>query len=162
MNARRLGIVLSMPALAGSMGAQAAFGDLDTSFGSTGVATVDVSDGGNDWFNFVFVDGEDRIYAFAEYNKLVGDTLEVGTRMMRFTKDGVLDETFGTAGALDLGPLSGSFAVDEEGRFLVATSKDVDDDLLLTRYTAAGAPDDSFGTNGVATLVVDAPDYIYG
>lgn len=70
---------------------------------------------------------------------------------MRFTREGVLDSSFGTAGTVDT-PVGGRSGVssllwDAEGRLLAAGTSD--SSAVVLRYSADGALDGAFGEGGI-------------
>jgi len=71
--------------------------------------------------------------------------------LMRFTREGVLDSSFGSAGTVQtpIGQRSGISALfwDVEGRLLAAGTSD--DSGVLLRYSAGGALDATFGDGGI-------------
>ena len=76
--------------------------------------------------------------------------------LVRYTKSGVLDASFGTGGKVlsDLGSASDddayAVAVQKDGKIVVAGSSDAggSNDFALVRYTKGGVLDASFGTGG--------------
>jgi uncharacterized delta-60 repeat protein len=71
--------------------------------------------------------------------------------LMRFTREGILDSSFGSAGTVQtpIGQRSGVSALlwDVEGRLLAAGTSD--DSGVLVRYSADGALDATFGDGGI-------------
>jgi uncharacterized delta-60 repeat protein len=139
----------------------------DDSFGDGGVAIVNFGD---------VIDEATRGLVQAD-GKIVaaGHTLVAPGRteiaVARLTDTGALDETFGDGGgvSLSVGEVPGiesvnGIAVDASGRILLAgvARHGVDPSpsrmVALIRLTSAGAPDPTFGTNGVVTTKVGGPD----
>lgn len=98
-------------------------------------------------------------------------TYNYSALLMKFTAEGEVDDSFGDSGAveedLDNFDYSWSLAVQADGRIVMAGTSGVGPpdgfDLAVWKYTANGAPDASFGTNGLAHFAI--PDYytmIYG
>lgn len=155
----------------------AAPGDLDATFGQTGVVTITA---GND-----HAAGN----RFAEFGEAImqpdGKTLVVGSinlgieepninfLVARLRLDGSLDPTFGEGGIVqtDIGALTrsesssddgGAIALMADGRIVVAgeTSIASATDIAVVRYLADGTVDRTFGEEGVVTTDVGlASDY---
>jgi|GEM_PF-4119953 len=137
-------------------------GSPDASFGTGGVATLDV-EGGADLATAVALQPDGQI--------VVGGSATSGTRQpfaaARFDATGALDATFGTNGIALLDPaVSGlDFAhtldvtVAPGGAIVLAGSAwdaSNDPDVAVVRLTAAGAPDGTFGGgNGLAIVALD-------
>jgi len=132
-------------------------GVLDETYGNNGKATalITISGGSTSLGGAVQQSDGKIILAGMGYNGTDNDIV-----LVRFGTDGVLDSSFGVGGIYrsDVGTNEGAYAIaiQEDGRILVAgfaeNEIDHDSDFLIARYTTAGAPDPSFGTNGfVAT-----------
>ncbi len=153
-------------------------GKLDTGFGQDGVAIVNVSSGGkNAELSRGLVlqaDGKVVIAGPVEHDpSAAGDAAkDTDIAVVRFTKDGVVDQSFGTDGIvrLDLstGVASGTSLVGDtswgltvlaDDRLLVVGSKVADGrtepDFAIVRLTKDGARDQSFGSDGVAIVDVE-------
>lgn len=81
-----------------------------------------------------------------------------GPGLVRFAADGTVDTAFGTNGVVfpnsgDLFQILGVVAQPAGGIVVsgIATPS-FNDQLIALRYTASGAPDTSFGSNGIATV----------
>jgi len=125
-------------------------GALDTSFGLNGKVSMDL--GTNSYgITSITLDEMGRI--------LIGGSLRGNTGRYRFavarcTADGAMDGTFGTGGIVstDLGgdgdsDYITSLAIDEDGR-IIAGGYTNNNDFAVTRYTADGKPDMTFGPGG--------------
>src|SRR5438552_10963213 len=140
--------------------AQAAAGDLDPHFGSGGMVQTDFS-GGDD-------------YGFGVKVQSDGKTVVVGesgvyplfhSALTRYTRNGILDQTFGTGGklvaALDPGG-DGSTAIvfQSDGKIVTAGSvihNNFTVAFVTARFNSDGSLDQTFGTNGsVQTTFGDA------
>ncbi len=159
-----------------------ASGELDTTFGTGGVATVNVAKGGKSVEQargvVVQPSGKVVISGTVEHDSAAtGDAArDTDIALARFDQDGRLDPTFGAGGVVRLDLSTGvadgtAFRGDTAwgltglagGKLLVVGSqvgagegrKDVD--FAVVRLTADGARDIGFGTNGVA-LVGVAPN----
>ena len=140
-------------------------GELDTAFGTNGVASVPVIDVEND-FDCLVVQDDGKIVASGHYaNELLSFALLVA----RFLPDGTLDDTFG-----DNGIINYPYQADAEGFGITLTS---DDKILLTGFTASasynysmmlmkfdqqGNPDPGFGDEGLVIADYGAYDIGYG
>lgn len=86
----------------------------------------------------------------------------------RYLADGTLDSSFSNDGRATFSQGNGdsvarAVAVQEDGLILVAgTFQNADQDLFVMRLTTDGQLDNSFGANGVQTLVqADSDEYVY-
>ena len=136
--------------------AQAAPGDLDTSFGTGGKVTTGFSLG-NGMAYSVAIQADGKIVAAG----IAGSDFALA----RYNSDGSLDTSFGTGGKVttDFGPLgsgASSVAIQADGKIVAAGSAGSDffatgklgSDFALVRYNTDGSLDTSFGTGGkVAT-----------
>ena len=95
-------------------------------------------------------------------------TLSPGPLDAQSRRAGSLDTTFSADGMVTTGIGSGptrgrAVAVQPDGKIVVAgfSQNGSDNDIVVVRYTAAGALDASFGTNGVVTTDIgsDSDDY---
>lgn len=153
-------------------------GGLDTSFGSNGIATVNVAVGAGKTAELarsvvVQTDGRIVVAGPVEHDtSATGDAArDTDIAVARFDTTGQLDQTFGTNGItrLDLstGTISGTaFRGDTAwgltllpddslivvGGKLADGSGRTDIDYAVVKLTAGGEVDRSFGTNGLATL----------
>ncbi|MCA9127761.1 MAG: cadherin-like domain-containing protein [Planctomycetales bacterium] len=133
-------------------------GSLDSSFGASGIASVD------------FAGGEDQVAynvtALADGRIIVGGTATVGSQLQlgiaRLNADGSLDNTFGTSGIVTvpvgLGDISaGRLTVHDDGTmaYVGDVSNGTDNDIAVVRLTADGALDASFnvGLGGTVSFV---------
>jgi uncharacterized delta-60 repeat protein len=80
--------------------------------------------------------------------------------LLRLTPDGALDTTFGTGGVVSVqragNQAGGAVAVQPDGKIVVAATSDENslNQLLVQRFTSAGAPDTTFGTNGAVLVPI--------
>jgi uncharacterized delta-60 repeat protein len=125
-------------------------GQRDASFGSGGVVIDDV-DPDRDTYG---KDVADRGLAIDSQGRLVVGSSHPqasNTRAIsRYLPSGALDTTFGSAGRVYPNFLPWSVSVDGQDR-VVACGTDGAGIGVVRRYTAAGAPDSAFGTNGTVT-----------
>jgi uncharacterized delta-60 repeat protein len=132
--------------------AYAAPGDLDTTFGTNGVATYDSGNVDHGWTVLLQPDGK-IVVPGVTFNGTDGDVL-----VLRYNSDGTLDTTFGTNGVAtyDSGNVDHAWwtaILQPDGKIVVpgVTFNGTDDDVLVLRYNSDGTLDTTFGTNGVAT-----------
>lgn len=130
-------------------------GTLDTSFGNDGKTTTVFKSGSTDYGYSLAIDSDERnVVAGCSKN---GSDFDFA--LARYTKDGILDTSFGTNGTMTTGFGLGtddrvySLAIDSDGRYVVAgySKNGSNSDFALARYTKDGALDTSFGTNGTIT-----------
>jgi uncharacterized delta-60 repeat protein len=123
-------------------------GTIDTSFGTGGVASFTELNGFEP--AAVAIQSDDKI--------VVAGTVTNGSNsyagVARFNADGTLDASFGTLGKNDsvLGQAN-AVAIDSSGRIVIAGRHTANGTgaFLVTRYTAAGAVDTTFGSAGSAS-----------
>lgn len=134
-------------------------GVLDTSFGTGGVASHVLAPGrrnehaGRDFLYYDY--GRTKaagVILDRRGRPVVASAIDDGrVRLVRFTREGVLDSSFGTAGTVDT-PVGGRSGVssllwDAEGRLLAAGTSD--SSAVVLRYSADGALDGAFGEGGI-------------
>lgn len=140
-----------------------AAGTLDASFGTGGTTVVDLK-GAGDTARHATVQGDGRIIATG-YSR--GADGVVSPVLLRFTPDGALDPTFGTAGVANHAVLPGvaeSYQVRQQGSGYVLSGygrgADANEkvDMIVYRFTADGAWDRTFGTDGITRIDVAKQD----
>ena len=129
-------------------------GTLDPSFNGDGTLYVGPDAGASFQPNYVIniaVD-QNEILLFGWYG---------GARLYAFNFDGSIDGSFGASGEINLPavPLSPSLVVEPDGSLLVGyfdtsteTVADGPGNEVLLQYDRAGAPDNSFGTDGQVSV----------
>jgi uncharacterized delta-60 repeat protein len=142
-----------------------ATGVLDSSFGTSGVATLPVTENDND-FSAVSVQSDGKILAAGHIsNGLSWFSLLIA----RFDTNGILDPGYGTGGIvnMNLNNVDDEFydlglTADDEAVLagFTVTQGDLYFHLLLMKFDTAGQPVPSFGTEGVVTYG-EVP-YTYG
>lgn len=121
-------------------------GSLDASFGTGGIATVDISPG-DDSVGSAAIQPDGKI--------VVVGPVGASIFLARFNQDGSLDATFGTNGIVttNLGytqHFANKVLVQDDGKLVVGgTVSFVGNRGILLRYNSNGSPDSSFGVNGV-------------
>jgi len=125
-------------------------GTLDAGFGTNGAYIYDGGHG-NDGAYAIAVQSDDNILLAGDSsNGTDGDII-----VLRLDSDGTLDPNFGSNGIFTFD--SGNDAaidllIQSDGKIVIcgSSSNGTDNDLLVMRLNANGAPDTTFGTNGVA------------
>src|SRR6266540_3496 len=132
--------------------AQAAPGDLDTSFGTGGKVVTDFG-AGNDYAAAVAIQPNGKIVAGGDAQ--IGTTL--GFALARYNANGSLDSSFGTGGKVTTG-FGGSqgawingIALQKDGKIVAAGQgrSGTTAAFGLARYNANGSLDTSFGSGGL-------------
>ncbi|HEY8517316.1 MAG TPA: Calx-beta domain-containing protein [Candidatus Binatia bacterium] len=131
-------------------------GALDASFGSGGLATVDIA-GATDLASAAALQADGAIVLVGRVAASGGANPDVG--VVRFLADGTLDPSFGGDGVVRIDLSGGTWdeavgvAVASDGGILVAvqTILGASYDFLLARFRPDGALDTSFGTLGVSS-----------
>ncbi len=142
---------------AGVLTAQAAPGDLDTTFNGTGMITTPVSNGDATAYD-VAVQGDGKIVTVGTAK----GASDFDWALVRYLSDGSLDTTFGNGGKVitPLGvrdELAVAVALQNDGKIIAAGSYLADNfgnlnqTGALVRYNSDGTIDTTFGTDGVAT-----------
>jgi uncharacterized delta-60 repeat protein len=150
--------------------AGAAAGDLDASFGGSGTVTTDFGLGAEESVQDVAIDASGRVVAVGSAH-LEGFASSVA--VARYTASGSLDPTFGGGDGLVLMHFDGgtwdsaaAVAVDSSGRIVVggSTSSDLSCegfcDFAVTRLTASGSLDPTFGGDGTVTADIGEFDFL--
>jgi uncharacterized delta-60 repeat protein len=130
-------------------------GSLDTAFGESGVVTTAIPGARDTFLGHVVIDGSHRIVAVGVL-RLSGGT-ENDILAVRYLENGTPDPDFADHGTLRQDWLVGhhtlsSVAVHPNGTILAAGYTYASTYTLTTwRFTDSGAPDPSFGVDGMAT-----------
>src|SRR5580698_9243956 len=141
--------------------AQAQAGTLDRDFGTDGIVTTIFTGAGSPVMMPIgaIQQASGNIVVLSQFD-FVGD---VGTQigLTRYSSAGKLDAAFGTKGStitnfssFTFNPFA--FALEPNGKLLVAGSVSGTDTFGLAQFTANGLLDTTFGTDGVATAVTGA------
>lgn len=138
-------------------------GELDTTFGDAGVATIPVTESEN-VFDAILVQDDGKIVASGHY---AVDLLQFAMLVVRFMPDGTLDATFGNNGqtVIPLGADAESFGMQltSENKIVVAgftASPQYNYDMLLMQFDTDGNLDAGFGVDGI--VVSDLGNYDVG
>jgi len=148
-------------------------GTLDASFGTGGVVVTDFEYSGSSTYleiNAMAIQSDGKIVVAGYIDNEDNNTEDF--IVARYNVDGTVDTTFGTNG-MAITDFEGkedratAIAIQTDGNIVVAGySRNPNDsdkkDFVLARYTAAGALDSAFGTNGKVTTDVGSDgDYAY-
>ena len=134
-------------------------GSLDQTFGLNGLATTDFFHGSDSAFDVV-VQPNGKIVVAGACDVPVGSSgYESQFALARFTSDGYLDTTFGSAGKVNSDFSSGrdiafSLALQAHGKIVVAgqvNRKGTNLDFAVARYNGDGSLDKTFGLAGKVT-----------
>jgi uncharacterized delta-60 repeat protein len=127
-------------------------GSLDTTFASGGFQVIDVAP----------LSGAEAVVTDAGGRIVVAGFVENSTRdvvVVRFTKNGELDTTFGQGGVVVLGNTEGAergvaLAIRPDGRIVVAGDSSFEgiSQVVVYQFLENGAQDLSFGVQGVSTV----------
>ncbi len=146
-----LAAVVFIPAAAG------AAGDVDTSFGSNGLAIVDVRPGYTDQVRDIVVQPDGKVLLAGESAE-PGNPINSEPALVRLNADGTPDAGFGTAGVVvgDFGAAiddtAYAVALQKDGKILLGGLRGRPDvDGAIARYLPNGTLDASFGTGGIVT-----------
>lgn len=151
-------------ALAAAPEAQAAPGDLDTSFGQAGMATIVLPH--NAFGNAMIVQPDGSIVVAGTAVSANGQTSDVVSA--RFTPQGAPDTSYGVAGTgasqADFGANETGYAaaLQTDGKIVVAGDRDADrgmERVLVTRFNANGTLDTSFGQGKGWVSPYDGSDF---
>jgi len=142
--------------LASAGQAQAAPGDLDSSFSGDGRQTTDFA-GGYDSGNAVAVQADGKIVVAGSANQSAEPGSGRDFALARYNADGSLDGSFGNGGRQTTDFAGGddagrAMAVQADGRIVVAGSSDPG--FALARYDADGSLDGSFSGDGRQTTAI--------
>jgi uncharacterized delta-60 repeat protein len=146
-------------------------GELDQTFGSSGVVTLAIPDASN-----TLADQGSAVAIQADGKIVVAGTSDIGSAqgsrfaVARLNEDGSLDGSFGSGGivtfavpeAVDtLDDRAGAVAIQADGKIVVAGTSDIGgiqgSRFTLVRLNDDGGPDDSFGNNGAIRIPIPDP-----
>jgi len=140
-------------------------GKPDNSFGNKGSLTTDFNSGGDDFANAIALRKDGKIIVAGYTNKDLNTDFAIAC----YHSDGSLDNSFGMEGKVivDFGngtDQATAIAIQPDNKMVVAgfSWNGHDNDFSLTRYSANGIRDISFGDNGrVVTDFGSSMEYIY-
>ena len=153
MNTKNISFVAVTCSVLLASGIHAAPGDLDVTFGGTGIITTDFF-GDTDNATAVAVQPDGKVVA-AGWVQSGPDTTTADFAVARYLSDGTLDPEFGTggmvtcdfAGSTDLGH---AVAIQSDGKIIVAGEalSGAQNSFALVRYNDDGSIDTTFGNDG--------------
>ena len=168
---RLVGVAGAVAALlaVSALPAAAAPGDVDTSFGQSGLATVPFPSGGAPTAMAVQPDGKVVVVGDADTpGSASGTTVTLGTPeigVARLMSNGGADSSFGTSGVtttkisdsdhaerVAVAPDGGILVLADAATAPTSSTTPPSGSVVLLRYTPAGQPDSNFGTSGSVTL----------
>ena len=132
-------------------------GALDNTFGTNGILTKSIGKSVA-LATSVVIQSDSNIVVAGYSNN--GEVSNYDFTLVRYTKNGELDSSFGTNGitALPTGKLfeyAYSVALQNDGKIIAAgTALNINTDFALVRYTSNGDLDNTFGTNGIVTTQI--------
>ncbi len=144
-----------MAALLAVSGALAANGTLDPTFGTNGLVFAGIGGSATAVHRIAMSTDQSKIYA-------LGTTAVGGVQkpvIARYTSGGSLDSSYGSGGQVIIG--NGNFgacgfAVQPDRKVVVGGSTGEKNFTLFRYLPNTGTLDNTFGTNGVATLTIDS------
>jgi len=129
-------------------------GELDTDFGNNGKLSLDINEGYFDSISASLQDDNSIIVSFSENSN---PEMKV-VKIFKLFENGDLDTSFGVNGIIEIVQnnifgVSSSLAVDLNNNVLIVVTSEYEFmeyySTTISRYTASGVLDNSFGTNGV-------------
>jgi len=139
-------------------------GSLDPKFGAGGLVVTPVGvANGDDYASALVVQPDGRIVVAGNAYVATdggGPPQEEGM-LLRFTSAGALDSAFGSNGIalIDRYRRANTLALQGDGKLLVSVSEGSDaNELVVARYTTAGALDVSFGSGGATRIALPPAD----
>jgi uncharacterized delta-60 repeat protein len=148
--------------------AEAAAGDLDSTFGIGGQVTSDLKRS-TDLANAVAIQADGKLVVVGETyqnNDFSGEDFVVA----RYNPDGTLDRTFGSRGRVrtdfpGLAAVPSSVVIQPDGKIVVAGGAfplfTFAGDFKVIRYNRNGSLDTSFGDGGIVTTIFPAGSYAF-
>lgn len=131
-------------------------GSPDTAFGTSGVVSYDRGIGGDNWAEGIAIDAAGRIVVSGNTD---GVAVNREMTLWRYTEAGTLDTSFAGTGVVFQGNSAGGGGIDSAWKLAINASGGIavvgesdnptDTDLVIWRFTDAGALDTSFGGDGI-------------
>ncbi len=130
-------------------------GSIDNNFGANGKVKTEIQNS-EDFESSVVIQPDGKIILVG-YSSVMGGNYNLS--MVRYNTDGTIDNSFGTSGKVitDLGTsygYSNSAVLQSDGRIDVVWNvyNGKNNDFVIVRYNNNGSLDQTFATNGVATI----------
>lgn len=150
-----ISLVILLAGLTNTASAQP--GVLDTSFGSGGIVTTNVSTS-DDQILATAIQSDNKIVTAGYSEKPALFTVA------RYNTNGTLDSTFGTGGIVKTSFNNSGFAraiiIQSDGKIIVGG--DAENKFALVRYTSTGQLDTNFGSQGKVLTTIGNVSAIYG
>lgn len=130
-------------------------GTLDSTFGTSGIVTTSIGDGGAACASIIQPADQNIVIAGSAVINGIGNGFAA-----RYTTTGALDTTFGSSGLVDIsdGSATQAFSVtlQSDNKILIAgvTLVSAINQFFLVRLNTNGSFDTSFGTNGIVSVQV--------
>jgi uncharacterized delta-60 repeat protein len=133
-------------------------GTLDNTFGASGIVVTDINAKYEEAYTIAIqTDGKIVVAGYTDTESNAYDAF-----LLRYTTSGVLDNTFDSDGKV-ITTLSSyddpirSIAIQSDGKIVAAGSTTVGSDgvIAVQRYNSNGTLDNTFGTNGIVTTLVN-------
>lgn len=152
LRGRVLGILAGAALLGFAPATHAAPGDLDASFGGSGI--VHETFGSSASLGAVAIQNDGKIVAAGT----AGSPTSIG--LARYESNGTLDSSFGSGGLVSatVDGAASALVVQSDGK-LVTLGGNAAGDFLLARFASDGALDTSFGVGGTVTTDCGGNDY---
>ena len=138
-------------------------GVLDNSFGEDGIVTTQVGTS-NCFAQSIAIQKDGKIDIAG--SAIIGGNYNI--TLIRYNDDGSLDNNFGNDGIITTQIGKAGFAysvlIQDDGKIVAAgyTLIGSNDEFALVRYNSDGTPDNTFGTDGIATTKIGSTsDYAY-
>src|SRR5439155_8159035 len=140
--------------------AQAADGDLDPTFGTSGMVTTDI-DHSTDIANAVAIQADGKLVVVGQTYKN-NDYSTEDFVVARYNTDGTLDTSFGRGGKVrtdfpGLAAVPSAVVIQPDGKIVVAGGAfplfTFAGDFKVVRYNPNGSLDTSFGSGGIVTTI---------
>src|SRR6266566_6132870 len=163
-----VGAAIVLTWLISSQVAEAAAGDLDPTFGTTGMVMTDINRS-TDIANAVAIQADGKLVVVGQTYKQ-NDFSNEDFVVTRYNPDGTLDTTFGRGGKVrtdfpGLAAVPSSVVIQPDGKIVVAGGAfplfTFAGDFKVVRYNPNGSLDTSFGDGGIVTTTFPEGSYAF-
>ena len=136
-------------------------GSLDPSFGTGGIVTTDVDNGGTDFANGAALQANGQLLVTGYTYQNLGAATQTDVALVRYRADGSLDHLSDGNGIIETSvttarnDVANGVAIQADGKVVVVGSSfnGTNDDMAIVRYNRDGSLDASFGGDG--TVIFD-------